>query len=88
MSSAPEPLEVGPVQLPTLLLVGGVVLGVLLALFCRVLVRSTARHRAAAADQRLRTAIAQVAEELVVRPVEAELAAYSTVREGLVKALK
>ncbi len=86
--SSPEPPDVGSVPLPTLMLVGGVVLGLLLALFCRVLVRATARHRAASADQRLRAAIAEVAEELVIRPVEAELTAYSTVRDGLVKALR
>ncbi len=57
--SSPEPPDVGSVPVPTLLLVGGVVLGVLLALFCRLLVRATARHRAASADQRLRAAIAR-----------------------------
>jgi len=86
--SPADPVEVGPVSLPTLLLVGGVGLGVVLALLCRVLVRVTARHRAAAADERLRAAIATVAEELVTRPVEAELAAYTTTREGLVRALQ
>jgi GTPase Era involved in 16S rRNA processing len=86
--SLPEPAEVGSFPLPILLLVGGVMLGVLLALFCRVLVRATARRRATSADQRLRSAISQVAEELVVRPVEAELAAYTTVRDGLVTALR
>ena len=59
---------------PTLLLVGGVVLGVLLALVCRVAGLGSPRgRRARAADQRLRAAIAEVAEELVVAPVEAEL---------------
>jgi hypothetical protein len=73
---------------PVLLLVGGVVLGVLLALFCRVLVAATARARGRTADRRLRAAIATVAEELVVAPVRSELAAYDTVREGLARALK
>ena len=87
-ASLPDPVDVGPVALPTLLVLGGVVLGVLLALVCRVLVSVTARHRAEAAERRLRTAIAGVAEELVTRPVEAELAAYTTTREGLVRALQ
>jgi hypothetical protein len=86
--SSPTPPDVGSLPLPTLLLLGGVLAGVLLAMVCRVLVRITARRRAAAADHRLRAAIATVAEELVTRPVEVELAAYTTVREGLVKALR
>jgi GTP-binding protein EngB required for normal cell division len=71
---------------PVILLVGGVVLGVLLALFCRFLVAATARSRARAADRKLRSAISSVAAELVVAPVHAELAAYDTVRENLARA--
>jgi GTP-binding protein EngB required for normal cell division len=73
---------------PVILLVGGVVLGVLLALFCRFLVAATARSRARAADRKLRSAISSVAAELVVAPVHAELAAYDTVRENLARALR
>lgn len=73
---------------PTLLLVGGVAAGLLLALVCRVLVGMTARRRARSADRRLREAIRGVCEELVVGPVEAELEAYATVRAGLAQALK
>ena len=63
-------------------------MGVLLALVCRVLVSMTARRRARSADKRLRNAISAVSEELVVQPVQAELAAYSTMRDGLAIALK
>lgn len=77
----------GGVALPLLLLGGGVVLGVLLALLCRGLVSATARSRAAAADGRLRTAVSEVSAELVVAPVEAELTAYTAVRTGLDRAL-
>jgi GTP-binding protein EngB required for normal cell division len=73
---------------PTLMLVGGVALGILLALCCRLLVRLTARRRARAADKRLRSAISVVSRELVVEPVEAELVAYTRVREGLSTALR
>ncbi|QZY28317.1 GTPase [Nocardioides coralli] len=73
---------------PTLLLLGGVGLGVLLALGSRVLVRLTARRRARRADQRLRRAIHDVAQELVVGPVEDELGAYREVRDGLDRALR
>jgi GTPase Era involved in 16S rRNA processing len=86
----PEPTtpDVGPLPLPTLLLLGGVALGVLLALVCRWLVSVTARRKAAAADRRLRAAVHKVADELVVQPVAAELAAYSAVRTHLATALK
>ena len=86
----PEPPtpEVGAFPLPTLLLLGGIVLGLVLALVCRWLVAATARKRARAADRRLRTAISEVSAEMVVAPIEAELASYSAVREGLTSALR
>ena len=76
------------ISLPLLLLVGGVAVGILLALFCRILVNVTARRRAAAADRRLRAAVREVSAELVVRPVEIELEAFRTVRTGLSTALR
>ena len=86
----PEPPtpEVGAFPLPTLLLLGGIVLGLVLARVCRWLVAATARKRARAADRRLRTAISEVSAEMVVAPIEAELASYSAVREGLTSALR
>ncbi len=86
----PEPTtpKVGGIPVPTLMLIGGVALGVLLALFCRILVRVTARRRAASADRRLRAAVHDVAIELVVDPIRSELKAHAAVREGLARALK
>ena len=84
----PATPEVGGYPLPLLLLVGGVVLGILFALFCRLLVRATARRRARAADRRLRAAIAEVADELVVKPVQDVLAGYDTARRGIDQALQ
>jgi hypothetical protein len=75
------------VDLPILMLVGGVVVGILLALVCRVLVELTARSRATAADRKLRAAVHEVSQELVVRPVEQELDAFRIVRTGLDAAL-
>ena len=75
--------EYGGVALPLLLLIGGVGLGILLALLCRILVGATARSRAAQADKRLRAAVHGVSAELVVAPIEAELDAFRTVRNGL-----
>ncbi len=87
---APEPdvPTVAGFPVPTVMLIGGVLVGVLLALICRGLVSWTARRRAAAADQRLRGAMRQVSAELVVGPVERELEAYSAVRAGLAQATK
>jgi hypothetical protein len=84
----PSTPDVGGFPVPVVLLLGGVLLGLLLALLCRVLVSSTARSRARSADRRLRSAISGVAEEMVVRPVRAELSAYDTVRESLARVLK
>ncbi len=68
---------------PTLMLVGGVVLGVGLALLSRLFISWGARARARRAEKRLRSAVAEVAEELVVAPVAAELAAHRSTHEGL-----
>jgi GTP-binding protein EngB required for normal cell division len=86
--STPSTPEVGGFLLPTVLLLGGVILGLFLALACRLLVSATARSRARSADHRLRDAISGVADELVVVPVRGELTAYDTVRDGLSRALK
>ena len=86
--SAPTAPVLAGLPIPTVLLIGGVALGVLLALLCRVLVAATARRRARSADQRLRAAIREVSAELVVQPIEAELAAYGAVRTGLAAALR
>ncbi|RBY93657.1 GTP-binding protein HSR1 [Blastococcus sp. TF02-8] len=57
------------IPLPTLLLVGGLLAGALLALVCRPLVALRARRRASAADRRLRAAVLAVAEEEVLTPM-------------------
>jgi GTP-binding protein EngB required for normal cell division len=79
--------EVGGLPIPTVMLAGGVGAGLLLALFCRVLVGWTSRNRARAADRRLRKGLHDVCEEIVVAPIEEELVAYRQVRDGLAKAL-
>ncbi len=71
---------------PTLMLVLGVVAGIVLALLSRVLISVGAKSRARKADNRLRSAVAKVAEELVVTPLQAELAAYRRTWDGLRKA--
>ena len=63
--SPPRPTCAG-FPVPTVMLLGGILLGILLSLVCRLLVSATARSRARSADRRLRSAIAEVADELVV----------------------
>ncbi len=85
---APPTPDVAGWPLPLLLLTGGVACGVLLAGVCRILVAGTARARARDAERRLRGAIGQVSQELVLAPVEEELAAYRQVRIGLLASLR
>jgi GTP-binding protein EngB required for normal cell division len=86
----PEPAtpQYQGLPVPTLMLLGGVVLGVLVAMLSRVFSNIGAHRRARSADRRLRGAIAKVTEELVVEPIEAELEAYRRTREGLAAALR
>jgi hypothetical protein len=51
-----------------------------------VFVAWSARSRGRAADKRLRAAISEVTERLVVEPIEAEVSAYRNVRDGLAAA--
>jgi hypothetical protein len=67
----------GPVPVPTLLLTGGVVAGLLVAVVSRSCARVGARRRAATARRRLAERVERVAEEAVVAPVEAELTAHT-----------
>ncbi|MGI9157717.1 MAG: ABC transporter [Marmoricola sp.] len=85
--SRPSTPDTGGLPLPTLLLLGGVAAGVLLALVSRVLVGLGSRARARAAERRLRTSIAGVTEKMILHPVEDELEAYRKTREGLQRAL-
>jgi energy-coupling factor transporter ATP-binding protein EcfA2 len=77
---------VGNVPLPTVMFVGGLVLGALLALLVRPLVRLGARRARRRAEARLRTAITEVAREHVVAPVREVLHGYAEAREALTAA--
>jgi energy-coupling factor transporter ATP-binding protein EcfA2 len=63
--------RVGGLPLPTLLLAGGLLAGLLLALVARPLVRLRARRRGRAAERRLRTAVDAVAEDELLAPMAA-----------------
>jgi hypothetical protein len=75
--------KVGQVPLPTLLLLGGLLLGALLALLLKPIVNWGAQRARRRAEQRLRAAIMEVAREYVVAPVREVLNAYAQAREAL-----
>ncbi|WP_346620906.1 GTPase [Blastococcus montanus] len=57
------------IPVPTLLLVGGLLVGALLALLCRPLVALRARRRARTAERRLHAAVREVAEVEMLAPL-------------------
>ncbi|MFJ5958533.1 GTPase [Paenarthrobacter sp. NPDC092416] len=59
--------------LPTLMVAGGVVLGIALAIVGRVMGGWAARLRAAGAAKRLKAAVSLVAEQRIVEPVDVEI---------------
>ena len=73
---------------PTLLFVGGILTGVVLALLSRLLGGLSAKRRAAGVERRLRNAIAEVVQEYVVDPIQTEIEAYRTCRDGIATAVK
>lgn len=83
-----EAPEVGGVAVPLVVAVACVVVGIVLALVCRGAVAGAARKRAEAVRSRLDGVISEVAGDLVVTPVAAELEAYGAVRAGVAQALK
>jgi GTP-binding protein EngB required for normal cell division len=74
-------------SLPLLLLVGGLAVGVVLAVLARVTVRASARRRAQRAEAVLRRTVDEVAQDKVLAPLQAELDRYERYRSGIVRAL-
>jgi hypothetical protein len=74
---------VGRVPLASVLFVGGLVAGALIASLVRPLVRIAARRVRSRAENRLRAAVTEVARDLVVAPVRAVLHAYADARVAL-----
>lgn len=79
--------DVRGIPIPTALLLGGAGAGVLLAFLARLVNGVGARRRARAAERSLRKRVAAVGEELVIAPVEAELAAHDRMYGALERAL-
>ncbi|WP_035939979.1 YfjP family GTPase [Knoellia aerolata] len=78
----------GPLPWPFLLLVGGVLAGLLLALVSRFLAGIGARRRGVVVDKRLRSSIAEVAQERILAPVTAVLDRHAQTRAHLDAAAK
>jgi hypothetical protein len=84
----PAPPTAFGLALPAVLFIGGLAIGILLALSSRAFNRLAARSKARAVDRRLREAITEVTEDLVIVPMEAEVDAYRRARHGLNTALR
>jgi hypothetical protein len=76
------------VPLPTLLLVGGLLAGLLLAVVARPLVRLRARRRGRAVERRLWAAVEEVADEDVLAPMAAVRADAARFRAAVTDALR
>jgi energy-coupling factor transporter ATP-binding protein EcfA2 len=79
----PEVPRVEGWPVPTLMIAGGVVLGVFLAITGKFIAGAGARLRAAAARKKLNSAVAAVAERLVVEPVEVEVSRLKSFNAAL-----
>jgi GTP-binding protein EngB required for normal cell division len=75
------------IALPTLLLGGGALAGIVLAFLAGLAIRAGAKRRARVAERALTARVQAVGEELVIAPVEAELAVQQELREALAAAL-
>ncbi|MCW2678623.1 MAG: putative transporter [Frankiales bacterium] len=79
--------EVQGFPLPTLLLVGGLLCGALLAFLAAPFVRASARRRAGRAEKRLHEAVEQVARDELLAPLAQEAAAHGRFCDALTRAV-
>jgi hypothetical protein len=73
----------GPLPVPTGLLVAGLALGWLLSVISGLFAKTGARRAGRRAGRRLAVRVEQLAQEVVVEPVERELAAYTELTQAL-----
>jgi len=78
--------EVGIMPLPTLMFLGGLLFGLLLAIVVRPFTGIGARRARRSADRKLRNAVANVANEMIVEPVRGVLRVYREARAALAAA--
>ncbi|WP_427007070.1 GTPase [Pseudarthrobacter sp. H2] len=79
----PEVPRVQGWPVPTVMIGGGVLLGIILAIAAKAVAGAAARARGAAARKRLRSAVAAVAEKFVVEPVEREVGRLASFNKAL-----
>jgi hypothetical protein len=84
----PSTPSVWGLPVPTLLLLGGIAAGLLVAGLGRLLARGGARRRRRVAGRRLDDAVEGVARRLVLEPVEAELGRHRAARAALGQAVQ
>ena len=78
--------DIAGIPAPTALLVGGLLAGVLVAFLARIVNGFGARRRARRARRALDERVGAVADELVLAPLEAELAVHGRLRRALATA--
>jgi hypothetical protein len=86
-SSRPTAPAVAGTGIPALLLVGGLVGGIVIAVAGRVLAGRIARSHATRAEQRLNGSLESAVDNLVVLPLVSEVAAYNRTTGALAQAL-
>jgi hypothetical protein len=79
--------KVGVLLLPTAMLFGGLLFGVLLAIVVQPFVRIGAKRARRSAERKLRNAVANVAMEMIVGPVRETLRSYAFARDALATAV-
>jgi GTPase Era involved in 16S rRNA processing len=79
----PEVPRVEGWPVPTLMIAGGMVLGIVLAIAAKFIAGAAAGLRAAAARKKLNAAVAAVADRLVVEPVEVEVSRLKSFNTAL-----
>lgn len=79
----PPTPEVEEIPWPTLLLFGGLLAGFLLSALSGLIARASAAARKRRADKRLKRAVATVADQRVIQPLQQELDAYTTFCDAL-----
>lgn len=84
----PEVPRVEGWPIPTLMIAGGTVLGIVLAVAGKFIAGAAAGLRAAAARKRLNAAVAAVADRLVVEPVEVEVSRLNSFNAALKSAAR
>ncbi|MCY7372291.1 MAG: 50S ribosome-binding GTPase [Spirochaetaceae bacterium] len=82
----PPTPDVRGVPVPTALLVGGVVVGLVVAFVGRLVAHAGAAARRRRAESRLRSSIEKVATTLMLAPVDEELARHKRARDALDRA--